>query len=89
MLRIFQRLWQVNWSEQWQYRANLIMYLLFWLVSPVVYLAVWTTVAGAQGTVRVVGQPDERGLTEVYYRPPKAFLEPRSLLTVLRKRLVG
>ena len=45
--------------------------------------------AGAQGTVRVVGQPDERGLTEVYYRPPKAFLEPRSLLTVLRKRLVG
>jgi ABC-type uncharacterized transport system permease subunit len=34
MLLIFKRLWQVNWAEQWQYRANLIMYLLYWLVSP-------------------------------------------------------
>ena len=51
MLRIYQRLWQVNWAEQWQYRANLVMYLLFWLVSPVVYLAVWTTIARAQGSV--------------------------------------
>ena len=51
MLRIYQRLWQVNWAEQWQYRANLLMYLLFWLVSPIVYLAVWTTIANAQGTV--------------------------------------
>jgi ABC-2 type transport system permease protein len=51
MLRIYQRLWQVNWAEQWQYRANLLMYLLYWLVSPVVYLAVWTTVANSQGDV--------------------------------------
>ena len=51
MLRIYQRLWQVNWSEQWQYRANLLMYQLFWLVSPVVYLAVWVTVANSQGSV--------------------------------------
>ena len=51
MLRVYQRLWQVNWAEQWQYRANLIMYLLFWLVSPVVYLAVWTTIARSQGSV--------------------------------------
>ena len=51
MLRIYQRLWQVNWAEQWQYRANLLMYLLYWLVSPIVYLAVWTTVASSQGTV--------------------------------------
>ena len=51
MLRIYQRLWQVNWAEQWQYRANLLMYLLYWLVSPIVYLSVWTTVAGRQGTV--------------------------------------
>ncbi len=50
-LRIYQRLWQVNWAEQWQYRANLLMYLLYWLVSPVVYLAVWTTVANSQGSV--------------------------------------
>lgn len=52
MLQIYRRLWQVNWAEQWQYRANLLMYLLYWLVSPVVYLAVWTTVANSQGSVR-------------------------------------
>ena len=52
MLRIYQRLWQVNWAEQWQYRANLLMYLLYWLVSPIVYLAVWTTVANSQGSVK-------------------------------------
>ncbi len=52
MLRIYQRLWQVNWAEQWQYRANLLMYLLYWLVSPIVYLAVWTTIANSQGSVR-------------------------------------
>lgn len=51
MLRIYRRLWQVNWAEQWQYRANLLMYLLYWLVSPIVYLAVWTTVAAHQGSV--------------------------------------
>jgi ABC-2 type transport system permease protein len=51
MLRLYQRLWQVNWAEQWQYRANLIMYLLYWLVSPVVYLAVWSAIAEAQGSV--------------------------------------
>ncbi len=51
MLNVYKRLWQVNWAEQWQYRANLVMYLLFWLVSPVVYLAVWTTIARSQGSV--------------------------------------
>jgi ABC-2 type transport system permease protein len=51
MIRTYQRLWQVNWAEQWQYRANLLMYMLYWLVSPVVYVAVWTTVASAQGSV--------------------------------------
>ena len=51
MLKIYQRFWQVNWAEQWQYRANLMMYLLFWLVSPIVYLAVWTTIAKGQGSV--------------------------------------
>src|SRR5512143_3049686 len=51
MITIFRRLWQVNWAEQWQYRANLLMYLLYWLVSPIVYLAVWTTVATHQGSV--------------------------------------
>ena len=51
MLAIYKHLWQVNWAEQWQYRANLLMYLFYWLVSPIVYLAVWTTVATAQGSV--------------------------------------
>ena len=51
MFLIFQRLWQVNWAEQWQYRANLIMYLLYWLVSPIIYLAVWTSIARANGDV--------------------------------------
>jgi ABC-2 type transport system permease protein len=51
MLKIYQRFWQVTWAEQWQYRANLVMYLLFWLVSPIVSLAVWTTVANSQGSV--------------------------------------
>jgi ABC-2 type transport system permease protein len=51
MLTIFRRLWQVNWAEQWQYRANLIMYLLYWLVSPIIYLAVWTSIATSKGDV--------------------------------------
>lgn len=51
MFQIFRRLWQVNWAEQWQYRANLIMYLLYWLVSPIIYLAVWTSIAQSKGNV--------------------------------------
>lgn len=51
MYLIFQRLWQVNWAEQWQYRANMLMYLLYWLVSPIMYLAVWTSIANANGSV--------------------------------------
>ena len=51
MFKIFQRLWQVNWAEQWQYRANLIMYLFYWLVSPIIYLAVWTSIANSKGSV--------------------------------------
>lgn len=52
MLRIYQRMWQVNWAEQWQYRANLVMYLFYWIVQPIVYIAVWTSIAGAQGSVK-------------------------------------
>ena len=51
MFLIIKRLWQVNWAEQWQYRANLLMYLLYWLVSPIIYLAVWTSIANANGDV--------------------------------------
>lgn len=52
MLRIYQRMWQVNWAEQWQYRANLAMYIFYWIVQPIVYIAVWTSIAGAQGSVK-------------------------------------
>jgi hypothetical protein len=41
----------------------------------------------ARGTVRIVGGPDRRGLTQVYYRPPPAYLEGDSILTVLLQRL--
>jgi ABC-2 type transport system permease protein len=52
MLKIYLRFWQVNWAEQWQYRASLIMYLFYWIVSPIVYLAVWVTIANSQGSVK-------------------------------------
>ncbi len=51
MLRIYKRFWQVNWAEQWQYRANLLMYLAYWMVSPIIYLSVWSAIANAQGSV--------------------------------------
>ena len=51
MFLIIKRLWQVNCAEQWQYRANLLMYLLYWLVSPIIYLAVWTSIANVKGNV--------------------------------------
>jgi ABC-2 type transport system permease protein len=52
LLKIYLRFWQLNWAEQWQYRANLLMYLLYWLVSPIVYLAVWVTIANSRGSVQ-------------------------------------
>jgi len=51
MLRIYRRMWQVNWAEQWQYRANLVMYILYWIVQPIIYIAVWTSIASARGSV--------------------------------------
>ncbi len=41
----------------------------------------------AKGTLRLVGQPDASGLSEVYYRPPKNYFEGTTILTVLRHRL--
>ena len=43
--------------------------------------------AGVQGAVRIVPTVDGSGLVEVFMRPPKAFLEPKTLVAVLRKRL--
>jgi transcription-repair coupling factor (superfamily II helicase) len=42
--------------------------------------------AGAQGSLRVVGRPDPSGRTQVYYRPPESYLEADSILTVLLHR---
>ncbi len=43
--------------------------------------------AGAKGTLRMVGSPSSAGLVEVYYRPPRNMLSADTLLPVLRKRL--
>jgi transcription-repair coupling factor (superfamily II helicase) len=43
--------------------------------------------AGIGGTVRVVGEADERGLTDVFWRPPRGIPDPRSLLRTLHRRL--
>jgi ABC-2 type transport system permease protein len=58
MLNIYKRFWQTNWAEQWQYRGNLVMYLAYWLVSPIIYLSVWTSVARAQGSVQGITAGD-------------------------------
>ena len=44
---------------------------------------------GAKGSLRLVGKPDPEGMMEVYYRPPPAYLEDRTILTVLTRRLRG
>jgi ABC-2 type transport system permease protein len=63
----------VNWAEQWQYRANLLMYLAYWLVSPITYLAVWTTIANAQHNVS--------GLTAANFAAYYLTLLPVDILT--------
>jgi transcription-repair coupling factor (superfamily II helicase) len=45
------------------------------------------SMSGARGSLRLVGQPDANGLTEVYFRPPANYLDEDTLLSVLRKRL--
>ena len=51
--------------------------------------ALEAALAGVQGTVRPVGNPDGQGLSEVFFRPPANWLEGSSLSTILRKRLVS
>ena len=41
----------------------------------------------AEGSVRVVDARGTDAVREVYYRPPESYLEPGSLLNVLRKRV--
>jgi transcription-repair coupling factor (superfamily II helicase) len=45
--------------------------------------------AAADGSLRVVGPPDRRGLTTVYYRPPEDRLHGDRLLQVLLNLLAG
>jgi len=73
MLNIYKRFWQVNWAEQWQYRANLMMYLAYGLVSPITYLAVWSAIADAQGNVN--------GLTSANFAAYYLTLLPVDILT--------
>lgn len=42
---------------------------------------------GGIASVRVLAPKDESTLSEVYFRPPQAYLEPDTLTAVLRKRL--
>ena len=58
MVNIYKRFWHVNWAQQWQYRANLLMYLAYWIVSPITYLAVWSTIANQQGGVNGMSAAD-------------------------------
>jgi ABC-2 type transport system permease protein len=51
MWNIYKRTWQVVWAAQWQYRANLLMYLFYWVVTPIIFLAVWVSVATLNGSV--------------------------------------
>lgn len=44
---------------------------------------------GIQGSVRPITPKPGDALHEVYFRPPPAYREPRTLLTVLRRRLAG
>jgi transcription-repair coupling factor (superfamily II helicase) len=46
-----------------------------------------THMKDVKGSLRVVGEVESTGFTEVYFRPPKSYLEPDSLLSVLRTRL--
>lgn len=40
---------KTSWAVQFQYRASMVIWLIFMVVEPVIYLAVWSTVAEAQG----------------------------------------
>jgi transcription-repair coupling factor (superfamily II helicase) len=41
-----------------------------------------------EGTVRILTRPEPSAPAEVYFRPPENYLEPQTLLRVLRHRLV-
>ena len=58
MIGMLLRFWQINWAEQWQYRANTLMYLFYWLVSPVVYMSIWMSISALNGSINGMGPAD-------------------------------
>jgi hypothetical protein len=42
-----------------------------------------------EATIRVLAPKEPDALAEVYFRPPDKYLEPDTLLSVLRKRLLA
>ena len=42
---------------------------------------------GVKGSLRLVGSRDVSGHWELYFRPPATYLQPATLLTILRRRL--
>lgn len=52
-------------------------------------VAVRAMFEGAEGTLRVVETRGTDAIREVYYRPPETYLEPATLLAVLRNRVRG
>ena len=46
-----------------------------------------TTAAASQASVRVLPPTSAGALGEVYFRPPESYMEPATLLAVLRRRL--
>jgi transcription-repair coupling factor (superfamily II helicase) len=50
--------------------------------------ALLAALKGVQGAVRTIGEPDGRGVTDVYWRPARGMPAPPALLAQLSKRLV-
>src|SRR5207244_2270585 len=48
-LRIYRALFVANFQQAAQYRVQAVLWLLFAVIRPVVFLAAWTAAANAQG----------------------------------------
>jgi ABC-2 type transport system permease protein len=49
LLRIYRALFVANFQQATQYRVQSVLWLLFAVIRPVVFLAAWSAAAGAQG----------------------------------------
>ncbi|MBL0926430.1 MAG: transcription-repair coupling factor [Phycisphaerales bacterium] len=57
--------------------------------DPAAVSAVAAALEGVKGTVRPLSPKPGEKLAEVYFRPPPNFLNPESLLTILRRRFAA